>query len=235
MNRQTTAAPTSEIAIGRKIIDFATGSPRRRRSASVAKTSPTLTADQGNQHDPAQRVADRAQHALVGEQEPVVVEADEALGPGVPEADDDRVDHRVDEEDGDDHQRRPDEHVRPHAARGRPQAGSRRHGPSRRTGRRRRRRPWRWRRRPRRSGWCPRHAGSRTCQSSTNRTMTARATTAVASRRARRPTRRGGGRGSGRLPALRPSLSRGLLLLLGTSRSTAAAPAPPGFSRSDSG
>ena len=47
MSRQVTAAPTNEIAIGRKISDLATASPRRSRSASVAKTSPMLTATSG--------------------------------------------------------------------------------------------------------------------------------------------------------------------------------------------
>ena len=42
-----TAAPTNEIAIGRKISDLAIASPRRSRSASVAKTRPMLTATSG--------------------------------------------------------------------------------------------------------------------------------------------------------------------------------------------
>jgi hypothetical protein len=36
-------APANEIAIGRKIIDFAIASPRVRRSASVANASPIVT------------------------------------------------------------------------------------------------------------------------------------------------------------------------------------------------
>ena len=47
MKRQTTAAPMNEIAIGRKIIDLATASPWRSRSASVAKTRPMLTPNNG--------------------------------------------------------------------------------------------------------------------------------------------------------------------------------------------
>ena len=47
MSRQVTAAPTNEIAMGRKIIDFATPSPRRSRSASVANARPMLTANSG--------------------------------------------------------------------------------------------------------------------------------------------------------------------------------------------
>ena len=40
-------APAKEIAIGRKISDFATASPRRSRSASVANNKPMLTAANG--------------------------------------------------------------------------------------------------------------------------------------------------------------------------------------------
>jgi hypothetical protein len=40
-------APANEIAIGRKINDFATASPRRSRSAMVANASPMLTATTG--------------------------------------------------------------------------------------------------------------------------------------------------------------------------------------------
>ena len=113
MKRQTTAAPTREMAIGRKIIDFA-----RRLAAAEAigqggEDQPDRDPDERDQHDPAQRVADRPQHALVGEEEAVVLEADELLGPGVPEAEDDGVDHRIHEEDGHDDQRRPHEHVGP--------------------------------------------------------------------------------------------------------------------------
>ena len=41
------AAPANEIAIGMKINDFATASPRRSRSASVANASPIDTATAG--------------------------------------------------------------------------------------------------------------------------------------------------------------------------------------------
>ena len=41
------AAPANEIAIGRKIMDLAIASPRRSRSASVAKARPMLTATSG--------------------------------------------------------------------------------------------------------------------------------------------------------------------------------------------
>ena len=47
MRRKVTAAPTNEMAMGRKIIDLAMASPRRRRSASVAKARPTLTERSG--------------------------------------------------------------------------------------------------------------------------------------------------------------------------------------------
>ena len=40
-------APANEIAMGRKISDLATASPRRSRSASVAKARPMLTANRG--------------------------------------------------------------------------------------------------------------------------------------------------------------------------------------------
>jgi hypothetical protein len=41
------AAPANEIAIGMKISDLATASPRRRRSARVANARPMLTATTG--------------------------------------------------------------------------------------------------------------------------------------------------------------------------------------------
>jgi hypothetical protein len=47
MSRQVTDAPAKEMAIGRKIIDLAKASPRRSRSASVAKASPMLTEASG--------------------------------------------------------------------------------------------------------------------------------------------------------------------------------------------
>ena len=47
MSRQVTAAPTNEIAIGRKISDLATASPRRSRSARVAKARPIEVATKG--------------------------------------------------------------------------------------------------------------------------------------------------------------------------------------------
>jgi hypothetical protein len=68
----------------------------------------------GHDHDPRQGVADGPLHAVVGEDELVVVEADEALACSVAEAEDDRVDDGVDEEDGKDDQRRPHEHIGPH-------------------------------------------------------------------------------------------------------------------------
>ena len=66
-----------------------------------------------HRHDqrPPQRVADRAQHALVGEHELEVVQPDEAFALSVLEADQERVDHGVDEEDAEDDERRPDEDV----------------------------------------------------------------------------------------------------------------------------
>ena len=47
MRRQVIAAPANEIAIGMKIRDLATASPRRRRSTSVAYASPMDTATAG--------------------------------------------------------------------------------------------------------------------------------------------------------------------------------------------
>ena len=47
MSRHVTAAPTNEIAIGRKISDLAIASPRRNRSASAANARPTVTATVG--------------------------------------------------------------------------------------------------------------------------------------------------------------------------------------------
>ena len=47
MRRNVTAAPTKEMAIGRKMSDLATASPRRSRSAKVAKARPTVTATSG--------------------------------------------------------------------------------------------------------------------------------------------------------------------------------------------
>jgi hypothetical protein len=47
MSRKVTAAPTKLMAIGRKMSDLAMASPRRRRSASVAKISPMVTATNG--------------------------------------------------------------------------------------------------------------------------------------------------------------------------------------------
>ena len=47
MSRQVIEAPANEIAIGRKIIDLANASPRRRRSASVANASPMETPKSG--------------------------------------------------------------------------------------------------------------------------------------------------------------------------------------------
>ena len=129
MSRNVTAAPTNEIAIGRKMSDLATASPRRSRSASVAKASPTLTATSGTSDDPARGVAQRPQHALVGEHELVVVEAHEALRTGRPEAEQERVDHGVDEEHAEDHERRPDEHVGPDALAAARRAAGRRAGP----------------------------------------------------------------------------------------------------------
>ena len=57
------AAPTNEIAIGRKIMDLAIASPRRSRSASVANTSPMVTATDRDEDHPSHGVADRTEHA----------------------------------------------------------------------------------------------------------------------------------------------------------------------------
>jgi hypothetical protein len=47
MSRKVTAAPTNEMAIGRKITDLATDSPRCSRSARVANTRPITRARAG--------------------------------------------------------------------------------------------------------------------------------------------------------------------------------------------
>ena len=108
-------APAKEIAIGRKISDFATASPRRRRSASVANNKPMLTAANGTTmiHN-AVFLIDR-QHVAVAEDEPEVVEPDEAVRPRVLERGQDRVEDGVDEEHREDHEARTDEHVGPYA------------------------------------------------------------------------------------------------------------------------
>src|SRR6266511_1618011 len=68
---------------------------------------------QRNQDDPSRRVADRGEHALVGEHELEVVEAHELARGRVLEADDDRVDDRIDEEDAQDDEARTHEDVWP--------------------------------------------------------------------------------------------------------------------------
>src|SRR3990170_2860903 len=94
-------APAKEIAIGRKINDFAIASPRRSRSARVAKTNPTLTATAGT----------ITIHPRVLRMALSIVQSDEVLAAGVAHAEDDRVEDGVDEEHRQDHQGRAHEYV----------------------------------------------------------------------------------------------------------------------------
>ena len=64
-----------------------------------------------DEHEPPGRVADRPEHARVGEDEPVVVEADELVRVRVSEADEDRVEDRVHEEHEQQDERRSHEDV----------------------------------------------------------------------------------------------------------------------------
>ena len=77
MSRNVTAAPTNEIAIGRKINDFAIASPRAEPVGQRGEHEPDADRDERNEHDPQRAVPQRPQHALVGEHEVVVGEPDE--------------------------------------------------------------------------------------------------------------------------------------------------------------
>ncbi len=110
-----TAAPTNEIAIGRKISDLAIDSPCVRRSASVANNRPMLTATVGTMMTQPAVLRIDLQHAGVAEHEAVVVEPDPVLPACVFEAREQRVDHGVDEEHREQHEGRPDVDVGPHA------------------------------------------------------------------------------------------------------------------------
>ena len=69
-------APTNEIAIGRKISDFASDwllHPVDQRARSV---SPSASRDERRDDDPQQRVEQDALGRRIGEREPVVLEAD---------------------------------------------------------------------------------------------------------------------------------------------------------------
>ena len=79
MSRHVTAAPANEIAIGRKIIDFAIGLAAAQPVGERREREPDADGDERHEDDPAGGVPDRPQHAVVREQELEVVESDEAV------------------------------------------------------------------------------------------------------------------------------------------------------------
>ena len=95
-------------------MDLAIASPRRSRSASVAKARPMLTATSGTSTIQPTVLRMAVSMLRVGEDELEVVQADEVLPAGVLEADEDRVEHRIDQEHAEDHEGWADEDVRPH-------------------------------------------------------------------------------------------------------------------------
>ena len=108
---QITPAANSDTAIGMNTAVL-NATDHAMRSVSTANTSPIAVTSRGHDGNPDRVVLDRLADRRRREQRVVVVEPDEVIAGAIEEAPLDRGEHRVDDPDAQDHERRTEERGR---------------------------------------------------------------------------------------------------------------------------